>query len=83
MEKDKSIKILKPVLKFYLKNKHNIDMNISHINIYGKSLQFFAYNRVFWGSFIGEESYWIYMEDYNRYLSEYRESQILKIFNNV
>lgn len=82
MQKDKS-KILKPVLKFYLKNKLNIDMNIGHINIYGQSLQFCAYYRCFMGSFIGEESYWISMDDYNRYLSEYRESQILKIFNDV
>lgn len=82
MEKDKSIKILKPVLKFYLKNKLNIDMNIGHINIYGETFQFFAYNRVsFWGSFITEESYWMSMNDYNQYLSEYRESQIEKIFD--
>ena len=81
MEKDKSIKILKPVLKFYLKNKLNIDMNIGHINIYGETFQFFAYNRVFWGSFINEESYWMSMNDYNQYVSEYRESQIEKILD--
>jgi hypothetical protein len=87
MEKDKSIKILKPVLKFYLKNKLNIDMNIGHINIYGETFQFFAYkpwdnHRVsFWGSFINEESYWMSMNDYNQYVSEYRESQIEKILD--
>jgi uncharacterized LabA/DUF88 family protein len=75
------IKILKPVLKFYLKNKLNIDRNISYINIYGNSLHFYAYYRCFMGSFVDEESYWISMEDYNRYLSEYRESQIGKIFD--